>query len=236
MDSRKPQTRLYTAALLLLLGLCPAAAAARAQGVSDNPANWCRNGAFASDASQFRLARVNGRKGERVNFYGDEEGCPGTAARCRRKAYVVPGDEVLVSRSFGGWLCAWYQPARGSETVGWIPAHGLSVSEPDARPPLAAWLGAWGFYDNSLRLSRERKTGRLRVEGDATWIGAGPGNVHVGEVSGAAAPAGNVLTVENEECRVTLRLVGTYLVASDNKQCGGANVTFDGVYRRKRKG
>ena len=225
--------KVVSCALALLLVLCCAAPPAGAQNERGNPANWCRNGAFASDSEEFRLARVKGRKGERAHFYGDEEGCPGPAAKCRQKAYVVPGDEVLVSRAFGDWLCAWYQPARGSETVGWIPAHRLEVSEPEARPPLAAWLGAWGFYNNSLRLSRGKRAGTLRVEGDAGWIGAGPGNVHVGEVSGAAAPAGNVLTVENEECRVTLRLVGPHLVASDNRQCGGANVTFDGVYRRK---
>ncbi|MCA1633634.1 MAG: hypothetical protein LC802_07935 [Acidobacteria bacterium] len=48
-----------------------------------------------------------------------------------------------------------------------------------------------------------------------------------------ARPAGNVLTVEEDSCRVTLRLVGDYLVASDNSECGGMNVRFDGVYRRK---
>jgi hypothetical protein len=222
----------------LLLALCCGASHASAQGEGGNPANWCRNGAFTRDSDEFRTARVTGRKGSRVHFSGDEEGCPGASAKCRQKAYVVAGDEVLTSRTFGDWVCAWYQPARGSETVGWLPAHQLGVAEPAARPPLAAWLGAWGFYDNSLRLTRARRAGALRVEGDATWVGANPGNVHVGDVSGEAAPAGNVLEVgggDEHDCRLKLRLVGSYLVASDNRQCGGVNVTFDGVYRRKRK-
>ncbi len=226
----------YTLALLVL---CSAASRASAQGEGGDPANWCRNGAFTRDASEFRTARVSGRKGSRVYFSSDEEGCPGTSAKCRQKAYLVPGNEVLTSRTFGDWVCAWYQPARGSETVGWLPAHQLGVAEPAARPPLAAWLGAWGFYDNSLRLTRARRAGALRVEGDATWVGVNPGNVHVGEVSGEAAPAGNVLEVGGGggeyDCRLKLRLVGSYLVASDNRQCGGVNVTFDGVYRRKGK-
>lgn len=217
----------------LLLALCCAASHASAQG--GNPANWCRNGAFTRDAEEFRTARVTGRKGSRVYFSGDDEGCPGTSAKCRQKAYVVPGNEVLTSRAFGDWVCAWYQPARGSETVGWLPADRLSVSGPAARAPLALWLGAWGFYDNSLRLTRGRAAGAVRVEGDATWAGVNPGNVHVGEVRGEAAPAGNVLEVGgDDDCRLKLRLVGSYLVASDNKQCGGVNVTFDGVYRRKK--
>ena len=224
----------YTLGLLLFL--CCAASRASAQGEGGNPANWCRNGAFTRDASEFSTARVTGKKGARVYFSGDEEGCPGPSDRCRQKAYLVPGNEVLTSRTFGDWVCAWYQPARGAETVGWLPADRLAVSAPPARPPLAAWLGAWGLYDNSLRLSRARRPGALRVAGDATWVGANPGNVHVGEVSGEAAPAGNVLTVGAEDdCRLTLRLVGPYLVVSDNRQCGGLNVTFDGVYRKKKK-
>ncbi len=225
----------YTLGLLFVL--CCAASRASAQG-EGNPANWCRNGAFTRDSGEFRTARVNGAKGSRVHFSGDEEGCPGASAKCRLKAYLVPGNEVLTSRAFGDWVCAWFQPARGSETVGWLPADRLSVSGPAARPPLASWLGAWGFYDHTLRLSRGRTAGALRVAGNATWVGVNPGNVHVGEVSGEAAPAGNVLTVGDGDgeydCRLTLRLVGPYLVAADNRQCGGVNVTFDGVYRRKK--
>jgi hypothetical protein len=228
------RTLWFRLSLLLLAPLCLGARAS-AQGEGD-PANWCRNGAFTRDSGEFRTARVTGAKGSRVYFSGDEEGCPGPSAKCRQKAYLVPGNEVLTSRMFGDWVCAWYQPASGYETVGWLPAARLAIVEPPARPPLALWLGAWGFHDNSLRLSRGPKAGELRVAGDATWVGVNPANAHVGEVSGEAAPAGNVLQVNSEDdCRLTLRLVGSYLVASDNKQCGGVNVTFDGVYRRRKK-
>lgn len=217
----------------IMLALCAQAAAQE----GGNPANWCRNGAFTRDAEEFRTARVDGRKGSRLYFQGDEEGCPGPAAKCRQKAYVVPGDEVVVSRAFGDWACAWYQPARGRETVGWLPADRLATADPAANPPPARWLGAWGFYDNLLRVKRGRAGGSLLVEGTATWQGVNPGNVHVGELSGEGAPAGNVLTLGDDpaDCRATLRLVGNYLVVSDNKQCGGLNVTFDGVYRRVRR-
>ena len=220
----------------LTLALCCAAAHALAQG-EGNPSNWCRNGMFASDAAGFGLARVLGGRGERAYFYGDDEGCPGPAAKCRQRAYVLPGDELIVSRRFGEWVCAWYQPARGSETVGWLPARRLELKKAEAYTPLASWLGSWEFYDSELRITRGRKAGALGVEGDAMWRGVHPGSVHVGEVSGEAAPAGNVLSLgeDPDDCRVTLRLVGPYLLAADNKRCGGANVTFDGVYRRKKK-
>ncbi len=227
--------RLFSHALCLLFALgCATSAAAQA---GDRPGNWCRNGAFPSDTDAFKLGRVAGQKGSRVYFYGDDEGCPGPAAKCRQKAYLIPGDRVIVSHAFGDWLCAWYQPARGTETVGWLPAGRLEVTAAEVDPPAASWLGEWGFYDNSLKLSRGKEAGALRVEGAATWVGINPGNVHVGEVSDEGVPAGNVLRLGGEDeydCRATLRLVGPYLVVSDNKQCGGANVTFDGVYRRKR--
>jgi hypothetical protein len=58
-------------------------------------------------------------------------------------------------------------------------------------------------------------------------------NIHTGVVNGSARPEGNVLVVEDDICRATLRLVGDYLVVSDNSDCGGMNVRFDGVYRRR---
>lgn len=215
--------------LLLLLALC-APAQAQDNAASGNPPNWCRNGAFAADGTDFRVARAVGDKGARIYFHGDEEGCPG--AKCRKAAYVVPGDELLVSRGFGDWMCAWYQPRKGSETVGWIPAHQLSVAGPARIPTPARWVGEWEFGIQSLRIRNDAKKGSLNVEGQALWRGLGD-NVHTGEVSASARPDGNVLVVEQDICRVTLRLVGDYLVVTDNSDCGGMNVRFDGVYRRK---
>ena len=219
----------------MLLTLCWAAATAAAQD-EGNPANWCRNGAFTRDSKAFGLARVKGEKGSRVYFYGEEEGCPGPAAKCRQKAYLIPGDEVITSRTFGEWVCAWYQPARGTETVGWLAADRLAPAEPPAQPALASWLGTWRFHDDEVIVKRGRAANSLLVEGSATWVGVNPGNVHVGELSGEAEPAGGVLKLggEPDDCQATLRLVGPYLLVSDNKQCGGVNVTFDGVYRRKK--
>jgi hypothetical protein len=218
------------------LALFCSAPAASAQDSGGDPANWCRNGLFAGDANGFRLGRVKGARGARAYFHGDEDGCPGPSAKCRQKAYVVAGDELIVSRAFGEYVCAWYQPARGRETVGWIDAGRLEVSDAEASPALSLWLGAWEFYSNSVRITRGAKAGALRVEGEAFWHGVNPGNVHTGELGGEAAPAGNVLSLGDGEdiCRATLRLVGPYLVVDDNGECGGANVTFGGVYRKKK--
>jgi hypothetical protein len=230
---RRGAWNLRGALLVALLALC-ANAPAPAQDNGGNPANWCRNGLFAGDAKDFRLARATGGRGERVYFYGDDEGCPAQTAKCRLKAYVVPGDELIVSRAFGDFTCAWYQPARGHETVGWIPSGSLSVSAADAGAPAARWLGEWIFYDNSLTV-RRGKGAALSVSGEAFWHGADPSNVHTGEVAGESVPAGDTLKIKDDPCELTLRLVGDYLVAADNGECGGANVRFDGVYRRKKR-
>lgn len=225
--------RLSASPLLCLLIF---AATASAQDSNGNPANWCRNGLFASDSKEFRLARVRGSRDSRAYFYGDDEGCPMQTAKCRQKAYVIPGDQLIVSRAFGEYVCAWFQPARGGETVGWMAASQLEISETDANPSLALWLGIWEFYSNSLRITRGAKPGTLRVEGEAFWHGVNPENVHTGEVGGEAAPATGVLNIGDGDdiCRATFRLVGPYLLVDDNGDCGGANVTFDGVYRKKK--
>lgn len=222
--------------LLLLLSFVACAPASASAQVEGDPANWCRGGLYTHDAAGFRTGRVVGAKDARAYFYGDEsDDCPAAGAKCRGKAYVIAGDVLVVSRRFGDYVCAWYTPARGPETVGWLRADAVALSEPEAAPPLANWLGAWEYAGQSLDIKRGAKPGTLAVSGQAFWRGVGD-NVHVGEVEFEAAPAGNLLTHEEDEdlCSVRLRLVGPRLVVSDNLKCGGLNVTFNGVYLRKK--
>ena len=148
---------------------------------------------------------------------------------------MIPGDTLVASRRLGDYVCAWFAPEKGAETVGWLRADDVTISEADAKPPLARWLGAWDYAGQSLDIKRGTKAGALAVSGQAFWRGGGD-NVHVGEVEFEAAPAGNVLKLEENEdlCSVTIRLVGPHLVVSDNLKCGGLNVTFNGVYRKSK--
>ncbi len=134
----------------MLLTLCCAATTTRAQD-GGNPANWCRNGAFARDSESFGLARVKGEKGSRVYFYGEEEGCPAPPRNAGRRLTSSRASEVITSRTFGDWVCAWFQPARGTETVGWLAAERLGPVATAENAPLASWLGTWNFYNNSVR-------------------------------------------------------------------------------------
>jgi hypothetical protein len=57
--------------LCVLLSASSPHGVASAQDAGGDPANWRRNGAFASDSKEFKLARVRGSRGVRAYFYGE---------------------------------------------------------------------------------------------------------------------------------------------------------------------
>ena len=200
-----------------------------------NPENWCRDGSFTRDSENFKIGRV---KAPRSYFYSDEkDDCPeGTA--CRRRAYLVPGNEVLVNCVRDGFACAWYSPAKGTPTVGWLKAADLDISSPAMASGTKAWLGEWVVYENGIEFTDNKLAGFLNVTGNATWKGLND-NVHVGEIDGRYAPENGLIKYsdgdDEYDCKMTMRLVGSYLVVADNLKCGGVNVTFSGVYRKRKK-
>lgn len=202
-----------------------------------------------SDIAATRAAIV--REGSpRVHFVAEADtasGCIARAVDCGGKAYVVPGNEVLVvGDAVSGYVCTTFSSQRGDVTSGWLPEAALA--------PIAAnpddWIGKWHRTEADLDINPA--AGRvLHVLGEATWGAFDParvqrGGVHVGELDGTAAPHDGTLaftvgtdrTLPYEEggetdCRITLTRRGPYLVAKDNMNCGGANVTFTGLYRRR---
>lgn len=203
-----------------------------------NPENWCRNGLFPEDSKEFKIGTVKAiaSKSKRTYFFNDyETACP-TSEACRTKSYIIPGDRVIVSRVYKGFACSWYFGKTGSETTGWIKASDLDIATPIAKTPIRAWLGNWGYGDNSITLTENKLPQTLNVSGEAFWKGLGD-NIHFGELDGLAAPKGNVLKfgeadTDEYACKATMHLVGGYLIVADNRYCGGANVTFTGVYRK----
>lgn len=205
--------------------------------IPGNPENFCRNGFFPRESADFRLADVIGKTGDRVYFYGDErDDCP-AGKNCRLKSYLVPGNEVIVSRSLGDYSCVWYQPPAGYETVSWIPTDRLKFKE--IRENTAGFLGEWYFYENTIAVATSKKRGFLQVQGNAFWQGFGD-NIHIGEIEEEVAPKGRKILIGESDkgeyaCRASLTLLGQYLIVADNLNCGGANVTFSGIYRRIKK-
>jgi len=204
-----------------------------AQDLDGNPENWCRNGHFPLE-SNFKTATVIGKRNAKVYFLNDFEDCPRAGNRnCITKSYVVPGDRLIVTRKYGEWICAWYELLKGDETVGWIRAESLVVKEPENAPAPAEWIGRWTDTDSFLKIKKDKRRAFLNVNGEAIWRGLGD-NIHYGGITARAKPAGNELILLEEDCRVRLTLAGDLLIASDNFQCGGANVRFVGIYQKEK--
>ena len=219
---------LKLAAVLLLASLCPGLARA------EDPS--CRNGLFPAENTSFALAKVTGAP--RTYLRTDIAPCPDDSAACRGRVYVVPGDLVLTSIARGPFVCAYY-PGKVGGSAGFVRQDEVQV-QPTPAPALSAWVGAWRDGDDSIVLHVSGH--QLVAEGNAYWPSANPslkqapGGPHTGEMSGQATPRDGTVVFagsDPDDCRVKLTLLPPYLLAADNLNCGGANVSFIGVYRKK---
>ena len=142
-----------------------------------------------------------------------------------------------MSRTFGKFACSWFQPRKGTETVGWIETERLAWQEDNRQPAIRDWLGEWRAYDNVIRISKSKAAGQFAIKGEATW-GSGA-STHTGELDYDAKPTADKMKfgdgTDELDCQVTMQLVGKHLVVGDNLHCGGANVSFSGVYQRRPK-
>jgi len=193
----------------------------------------CRNGAFPSAQSDFAVAKVVGT--QRLYLLGDMDGCPAKGEpACRQRSYVVSGDTVVTGRDLGPYRCAFF-PNKVGGSAGWVERSKL---QPVVRvtPTLQGWAGDWKDGDNGLSISV--RGSQLHVEGDAYWPSANPTpeqrpyGPNLGQVEAQATPRGSQVDFVEDSCTVHAQLLGDVLVVSDNSECGGMNVRFDGVYRR----
>ena len=80
--------------------------------------------------------------------------------------------------------------------------------------------------------------GRVRVQGDATWVGnPDTGNVNTGQIDGTFTLQDNKVIYKDEggeyACRFTMTFARDFLIVTeDNGNCGGLNVSFDGRYKK----
>jgi hypothetical protein len=189
---------------------------------------------------------------DRVHFVKDaaaQSGCPSRAPACAERAYLVPGDRVIISGRRDTFICATYINAQGGDRSGWLPAD--AVAGDSAAPvALADWLGKWSGIEASITV-KAGKAGALRIEGEATYGAKDPGRVkrgavNTGEIEGEMTPAGDRLSFamgdsatlpmdkgDEFSCKVWMQRVGPWLIVDDNNNCGGANVTFRGFYTRR---
>jgi hypothetical protein len=225
---------LHLPIVALACGIVALFTAAEAYAADDD---FCRNGSFPeTDIHALKLARVSASRP--THFIADSDpGCPSEALRCRDRAYLVGGDTVLTGRARGPYVCAFFANRVGG-SAGWLRSADLAPVPGEAAPALTAWAGIWRDGDNQIQLTVKGEA--LVAAGSAYWPSANPstkefpGGPNVGDMSGVARPHGaSAVFGSADDCRVELALVGAFLVAADNEGCGGMNVRFNGVYRRK---
>ena len=99
-----------------------------------------------------------------------------------------------------------------------------------------SWIGQWSGGEASFTIVEEGGA-LVMKDGEATWHGSNPGQIHTGEASGPLTRvASNQLKLasKGEGCEMTLthQKDGT-LDVKDNQRCGGMNVSFDWQYGRR---
>lgn len=234
----------------LLSALVLVACAARA-----DDSNICFGVSEESDSAIIRVARVigSGRAGfvESATTAADKATCPSANAACKTSSYVLPGDLLLVEDAPGDYACATFQTPKGGGHGGWLPKARLEMKTPP-QPKLIDWAGKWKRAEAEIEL--KVKGDKIESDGEATW-GAGDarrvkmGGVHVGNFDGSSAPRGATLAVgdgydgaqsppaggDDTGCKVRMRLFSPFMLVEDNQNCGGANVSFSGIYLRATK-
>ena len=220
--------------------------AVSAFGNNANDARQCRYdlwfGKFSSIEGQIQLAKVIAKP--RSYFLADAEtleGCPENGLKCRSKSIVNHGSEVLIFKTKPGFVCAIY-PTKSGRATGWLPDTQIAINKDFSllKPTLEAWKGHWYSGDNQIKLAISDNA--LKASGNAYWPKKGLETSQDGEFTGEAVPVANHLVLAtdadyggNEEpCKLNMNLVGNFLVVTDNSNCGGRNVRFDGIYKRGR--
>ena len=255
--------RAALAAAILATGLGAAVAQTTPKFPSLNERNICPGVQVFGENIPITLMKVVSND-KRVQFRQDDlekpkSGCPSENASCQRKGFVVPGDEVLAGWTNNAYRCVVYLSPKAKrikgqfpETNGYIPSANLqpvAVSVAKA----SDWAGKWSRSAEADIEITALPDGTLKVMGQAAYGSADPGRVargavNVGEMEGERKPLGNMLAIgedytdptkpwdetDRSECRARLQLFGRYLVVEDNVGCGGANVSFTGVYIRLR--
>ncbi len=148
------------------------------------------------------------------------------------------GDLVAPGTTQGAWSCAMI-----GGWSGWIPTDRLAPVPTTPAITTQQWLGLWvnthaGAGRDRLILTRSPAGhGKIHVEGKAYYTNAAH-SVSSGEISGEALALGPFLHIldaaEQPGCILDLKydVPAETFRAVDNQQCGGFNVSFDGVWRR----
>jgi hypothetical protein len=224
--------------IALLIVLAIAASASAGKTPQDDCALY--EGAYKG-APLFKVKTGAGM--QRVYFYSRPQHWPDSRpCRSRGKAYLVPGDVVFGGPEKHGFSCAYYGGAQGVLVAGYLPVENLeSIADEGALSGqflAGTWMMSFGAKStpNSIEI-KPAGPGQVNAAGEAYYQTAQ--TINEGSFECPAVPvkdgAKELVFREGDgegACEVTVRRRGPYLVAGDNRNCGGLNVTFEGIYTR----
>ena len=179
---------------------------------------------------QARLGHVTPGAVIRPTFVPDQACTPAKVRAKLCASKVRPGTTGLLIQRYPSWACV-LLPGKGkiATQAGWIPESRWSE---DPSPPTGFWVGIW--QNEYAKITVSSVQGHLHIVGNAIW--QEPMGPHFGEFEVDATADGDLISLAAQPglaitCELRLRRVGEYLFAQDNHECGGMNVTFDGLYR-----
>lgn len=130
----------------------------------------------------------------------------------------------------GRWICVGVHGKRKLDIwVGWVPKERWLRTE--SEQAWNHWFGVWQNDYAKIKI-QSTKEQQMLVTGNAIWVGQY--SPHYGNFELISTPTNGVISTpqppSGSDCQIALRLVGSFIFAADNHQCGGANITFDGMY------
>ena len=156
----------------------------------------------------------------------------------RQKSFLVSGDVVFAGPPDKGFRCAYYGSAKGKIIAGFVPVENLESFTEDDALSLDFISGDWNYEDDSIDI-KPGSGNQVSADGQAYY--KTDLTVNEGSLSATAILTAGQKSLTFKEgndetsCVVVLHRRGPYLVASDNGNCGGLNVSFSGIYTKARK-
>jgi hypothetical protein len=216
--------------------ICVALLLTASDGIADEPVNTSD---FPDPSTAyFGLARAVARPDQPVRFAQLlEYQCEEEATCSGSDLFLTDGDRLVTGGVEGKRVYAWFR-GRGKYLRGWLPAANVKELPFATHPASKMWDGTWTVGEvQKIIVKADSETSELMIDAYAEWHGGVNGEVtHTGGVHGKGIPDGNRLVIRNgrnaEDCVLELELVGEFLAAQDNMNCGGMNVSFSDVYIR----
>ena len=172
---------------------------------------------------------------QRVYLYKEARRCPGDQpCVSRQKAYLVDGNIVFAGPPSQSFRCAYYGTPKGKIIAGFIPDDNLTPEKEATELSADFLVGTWRFEDDSIEIKAAGE-GKVEADGNAVYQTSTTENDGAFSATAAVPASGDVVFKDGEgdaACEVKLHRRGPYLVASDNSQCGGMNVRFNGIYTK----